>query len=217
MLKDRLISFLTPPSPCYDRFKKARMRNFLKHFNSDQTILNIGCRQFAFSFKHINLDMVSYPGVNLIGDAHKLPLKATKIDGIMIIAVLEHVVSTDIVVAEMYRVLKSGGMIYVEVPFLQGYHPDPLDFRRYTKDGLIRVLNKFKIVDLGVGGGPSSTLCWFLRVYIASFFNSNFLFLFFKFLFGWLTLPLKYLDFFLASRKRAHFLASGFYFIGEKQ
>lgn len=217
MLKDRVVSFLTPPSPYYDRFKKERMRNFLQHFNSNQKLLDIGCRQFVFSSNHINLDIASYPGVNLIGDAHKLPLKSAKIDGIIIIAVLEHVVSPDVVVEEMYRVLKPGGMIYVEVPFLQGYHPDPLDYQRYTKDGLIKVLSKFKIIDSEMGGGPSSTLCWFLRLYVASFFNSNFLFLFSKFLFGWLTFPLKYLDFFFVNRRRAHFLASGFYFIGEKR
>ncbi len=217
MLKDKIVSILIPPPPYYDRYKMKRMRNFLKHFNPDQTILNIGCRQSVLSSTHINLDMVLYPGVNLISDAHKLPIKSEKVDGIIIIAVLEHVVSPDIVVEEMYRVLKPGGMIYVEVPFLQGYHPDPLDYQRYTKDGLIKGLNKFKIVDSGMGGGPSSTLCWFLRVYVASFFNSNFLFILFKFLFGWLTFPLKYLDFFLVNRKRAHFLASGFYFIGEKQ
>ena len=217
MCKDRLVSFLTPPSPCYDRFKKERMRDFLKHFNSDQTVLDIGCRQFVLSFNHINLDIALYPGVNLIGDAHKLPLKSARIDGIIIIAVLEHVVSPDLVVEEMYRVLKPGGRIYVEVPFLQGYHPDPIDHQRYTKDGLAKVLNKFRIIDSGIGGGPSSTLCWVLRVYVASFFNTNFLFLFFKFLFGWLTSPLKYLDFFLINKKRAHILASGFYFIGEKR
>lgn len=217
MLKDRLVSFLTPPSPYYDRFKKERMRNFLKHFNSDQTVLDIGCRQFVLSSNHINLDIALYPDVNLIGDAHKLPLKSAKVDGITIIAVLEHVVSPDMVVEEMYRVLKPGGRIYAETPFLQGYHPDPLDHQRYTKEGLIKIFKKFKNIDSGIGGGPSSTLCWFLRVYVASFFNCEFLYLLFKFLFGWITFPLKYLDFFMVNKKRAHILASGFYFIGEKQ
>jgi hypothetical protein len=103
------------------------------------------------------------------------------------------------------------------VPFLQRYHPDPIDHQRYTKDGLAKALNKFRIIDAGIGGGPSSTSCWALKVYVASFFNTDFLFLFFKFLFGWLSFPLKYLDLFLINRKRAHILASSFYYVGEKR
>ena len=33
----------------------------------------------------------------------------------------------------MMRVLKPNGFIYIEVPFLQGFHADPNDFHSYTR------------------------------------------------------------------------------------
>ena len=41
----------------------------------------------------------------------------------------------------MFRVLKPGGYIYSEVPFLQGFHADPDDYQRYTLQGLKILFN----------------------------------------------------------------------------
>ena len=72
----------------------------------------------------------------MVGDAHKLPFKSQVFDSIICQAVLEHVSNPNKVVDEMLRVLKPKGHVFVEVPFIQGYHADPDDYQRYTLNGL---------------------------------------------------------------------------------
>ena len=56
-------------------------------------------------------------------------------DAVVIQAVLEHVLDPDQVVREIHRVLRPGGLIYAETPFLQQVHAGPYDFTRYTASG----------------------------------------------------------------------------------
>lgn len=42
----------------------------------------------------------------------------------------------DRVVQELYRILMPGGLVYMDVPFLLGYHPDPVDYWRFSLSGL---------------------------------------------------------------------------------
>jgi len=71
-------------------------------------------------------------------------------------------------------------------------------------------------VDCGVVGGPSSALAWILREYAGVWFRNKYLYYGAKFIAGWLTFPLKYLDYFLSHRTHAHIIASGLYFLGRK-
>lgn len=71
---------------------------------------------------------------------HHIPVESDYFDTILCIAVLEHVQNPEEVVPELYRVLKPGGHLILEVPFLQPEHKVPTDFQRYTKDGLVRLV-----------------------------------------------------------------------------
>jgi SAM-dependent methyltransferase len=51
-------------------------------------------------------------------------------------SVLEHVPHPQLAIAELHRVLKPGGLIWVQLPFLYPYHSDPHDFWRVTPSGL---------------------------------------------------------------------------------
>ena len=63
------------------------------------------------------------PGVHYHYDAADLPSDwADKFDLIVCNAVLEHVPDPVKVISELHRVLKKGGMIWVEVPFAQPFH-----------------------------------------------------------------------------------------------
>jgi SAM-dependent methyltransferase len=93
----------------------------------------------------INQD-ISWPGddrsnIHIHSPIHQIPVESNYFDAILCIAVLEHVENPEEVVPELYRVLKPGGHLILEVPFLQPEHKVPTDFQRYTKDGLIRLVS----------------------------------------------------------------------------
>jgi SAM-dependent methyltransferase len=88
----------------------------------------------------VNQDL-SYPGdtrtdVDIVSPLHEIPRAADFFDGVLCIAVLEHVENPVQALAEMFRVTKPGGFLVCTVPFLQPEHKIPADFQRYTRDGL---------------------------------------------------------------------------------
>jgi SAM-dependent methyltransferase len=94
----------------------------------------------------INQD-ITWPGdertnIDIHSPLHNIPVEANYFDAILCIAVLEHVENPEEVVPELYRVLKPGGHLILEVPFLQPEHKVPTDFQRYTKDGLVRLVTR---------------------------------------------------------------------------
>jgi SAM-dependent methyltransferase len=88
----------------------------------------------------VNQD-ITWPGddrtdIQIYSPLHIIPVADDHFDAILCIAVLEHVDNPAEVMAEMFRVLKPGGHLILEVPFLQPEHKVPTDFQRYTRDGL---------------------------------------------------------------------------------
>jgi hypothetical protein len=77
---------------------------------------------------------------------------------------------------------------------------------------------EFEHVDSGVSNGPASALAWVLREFLSvPFFHVPLLGPLSRFLAGWLTFWVKYLDFFLAGASAASRIPSGVYFIGRKE
>lgn len=54
-------------------------------------------------------------------------------DLVIATGVLEHVEDGAKLIAEISRIVEPGGMTDIEMPFLQQYHDDPIDCRRYTR------------------------------------------------------------------------------------
>ena len=110
---------------------------------------------------------------------------------------------------EVHRVLRPNGVLYVEVPFLEGFHADPDDYQRFTFRGLDVLLRRFDIVEREVCVGPNSALNWILREYPGAWFRNSYLALAAKFVAAWVTAPIKYLDYFMANRPGAFRIAAG--------
>ena len=104
-----------------------------------------GESRFAPSFRrhlYIALDLGvgdpawDYSKVGLLGDLSAIPLDSETVDIVLNIQVLEHVMSPSKVLAEIHRVLKPGGTLYLTAPQGWGEHQSPHDYFRFTRDAL---------------------------------------------------------------------------------
>jgi SAM-dependent methyltransferase len=76
---------------------------------------------------------------DVIADLNRpLPFEASSFDGVLLSSVLEHVADPSAVLQEASRILRPGGVIVLELPFLYWLHEEPHDFGRYTEHALRR-------------------------------------------------------------------------------
>lgn len=206
---------LYPPAPVLNQVILKRRQPLIDKFKNG-LILNVGSGGDFIQERVINFDLDVVPGVNVVGNGENLPFLDETFDLIINQAVIEHVKRPKKIVNEIYRVLKHGGYVYVECPFLQEYHGFPLDFQRYTITGFEDLLSHFEKVESGVCAGPSATFGRIFREYIASFSDNLYIHQVLKILAGWLIFPIRYLDLYLNKKKYAHVIAMGLYYIGRK-
>lgn len=100
------------------------------HRNIDHLLLRMGASAV------VNYDLESNIDGAVRGSLTDISFPDNSFDTVFCNAVLEHVPRIDLVVRELYRVVKPKGVVIIGVPFLQPYHADPTDYRRYTSEGL---------------------------------------------------------------------------------
>ena len=108
-------------------------------------------------------DVYASPWTSLLCDAHKLPFESNSFDGIWVQAVLEHVLDPHVVVAEIHRVLRAGGLVYAETPFMQQVHERAYDFTRFTLSGHRWLFRRFEEINAGPVTGPGVAFLWSMR------------------------------------------------------
>jgi SAM-dependent methyltransferase len=108
----------------------------------------------------IGTDIYATDHTHLLCDAHQLPFKDASFDGILIQAVLEHVLEPQTVVDEVHRVLKPNGLVLAETPFMQQVHLGAYDFTRFTHAGHRWLFRRFEQIEAGADLGPGVALTW---------------------------------------------------------
>jgi SAM-dependent methyltransferase len=101
----------------------------------------------------------------------KLPFKDASLDGIGCFAVLEHVDKPWEMADEFGRVVKPGGKIFIDWPFLQPLHGYPSHYYNATREGLRSLfVDRFDIDELYTGAwqGPDYTVSWILNALLSS-------------------------------------------------
>ncbi len=213
---DKIKQLTAPPSPSLNTSRMAQ--RMLADLGTQAAILDLGSGTHRLAEHVVNLDIDLFPSVDVVAAGQALPFRDSVFDGVVTQAVLEHLPDPGSAVREIRRVLKDGGYIYAEVPFLQGYHADPDDYQRFTASGIRWLFKDFDSIDIGVCVGPSSALAWMLREYARLLVQPSELFgkIMYR-LVGWVTLPLKYLDLIVTRSGKAHMIAAGLYFYGRKK
>lgn len=115
----------------------------------------------------LNYEIVDYTSTDVIGVGEKLPFADASFDGVISVAVLEHVQDPFRCAAELQRVLKPGGTLFAAVPFLQPRHGYPHHYYNMTSDGLRRLFPGLDVLEQSVPltCHPIESLRWFLLCY----------------------------------------------------
>ena len=174
----------------------------------------------------LTVDAVKLTNTDYVCDflVEKTPFNDCTVDLVIATGILEHVENDQLFIAEIRRILKIGGTVHIELPFLQQYHEDPIDCRRLTVQGLELFLTQhdFQIVRSGVHIGPTVTILTLLSYYIdlvlsgksrISKIIGNTAFVAFSLL-AW---PIRYLDRWLIKKPNSHRLAFGVYATATKK
>jgi SAM-dependent methyltransferase len=140
-----------------------------RHAHGD--LVDIGCgearlrKAMPAGVKYVGLD---YPTTMALGyggqpdvkaDAARLPLADASIDTVVLFDVLEHLAEPEAAMTEAARVLRPGGKCLLRVPFLYPLHDEPHDYQRWTRHGLLRLLEAkgFIIAEITHGSSPCAT------------------------------------------------------------
>lgn len=159
----------------------------------------------------IAFDIYRSPNAQFIADAHSIPLADGSVGGVVIQAVLEHVLQPAEVVDEIWRVLGEDGLVYSETPFMQQVHEGPYDFTRFTESGHRYLFRRFSLIRSGASAGPGAQLLWSLDYFARGVFRSRLAGKAVKLAFFWL----RYFDRIIPPA-HASDAASGVFFLGRK-
>ncbi len=160
----------------------------------------------------IGVDIYKSENVDLVCDAHYLPLPSESFDGVWIQTVLEHVVGPAVVVAEIHRVLRPKGLVYAETPFMQQVHEGAYDFTRFTVTGHRYLFRDFEMIEIGGNGGAEVSLAWSIRYFVWALARSARLA---RLVGNGVQIVLRPFGY-LTSRASLHDAASGTFFLGRK-
>lgn len=182
------------------------------------SILGEGMQQLVSSaaIDFVESDVSFGPRTMLISDAHDIPFADGSFDGVVVQAVLEHVVDPQRCCEEVFRVLKDRGVVYAETPFIQQVHGGRYDFTRFTHLGHRRLFRKFSEIDSGAACGPGMALAWSYQYFLTSFATSTRVRTALRIFANTTSFYLKYFDYYLVRKRGTLDAASGFYFIGRK-
>jgi len=178
-----LIVSSTPLHPQWFSFKaKARAAASVADGASGD-LLDIGCadgglrRHLAGRCRYVGLDSTATGSKlygarpEVFGDAAQLPFRANSFDAVVLLDVLEHLAEPRTSLQEICRVLRPGGLLYINVPCIYPLHDEPFDFQRPTVYGLRHWLQAagLEVATIEPRGTPAETAALLLNIVLVRF------------------------------------------------
>ena len=174
----------------------------------DALVLSVGGGPQRWG-SEVNLNIGSFPNVDVVGDAYALPYADGVVDAVLCWAVLEHLEFPDRAVAEIARVLRPDAIALFGTPFLQPFHAYPNHFQNLTVIGQERMVQRAGLEVVRSGAiGQTFALVDLTSVYVRSFLPGRILGGVIARCLRLLSRLLAPLDRILAQREGAHIVAS---------
>lgn len=217
------------PNPPSTNFGVRRLAtNVRALLPANALIFDIGSKEARGSYipggvppdaRLVCVDIEARPGVDLVADAQDLHMvEAGSVDLVLLFNVLEHVRDPQRVIAECERILRPGGVVWIDVPFMYPFHADPDDYWRFSDRGLEVACARFERIECTFLRGPASCMAELTVQFVAVLlsFNRRRVRGAVEYAARWLFSWIKYLDYFIAHYEGAHVIHASTTFIGRK-
>ncbi len=120
-------------------------------------VLDYGCA--TTPYRDLVGPGIEYVGADIAGNAAAdvelkadgtVPLPDASVDVVLSTQVLEHVRDPQVYLAECLRLLKPGGYVVLTTHGIMHFHEDPVDYWRWTSEGLSKLLRDtgFEVVEM---------------------------------------------------------------------
>jgi SAM-dependent methyltransferase len=139
-------------------------------------LLDVGCGEMPYlplfeqhAIEIVGLDSVANPRASLLGPIEAIPAPDASFDVVLCAQVLEHVDDPARGVRELHRVTRPGGRVLLATHGTMVYHPNPVDFWRWTGAGLERLFREngeWGSVTVSAGSGTASSLAMLNAIYL---------------------------------------------------
>lgn len=135
-------------------------------------VVDLGCGDkpyaslFSTAAEYIGVEIEPGPQVNVVAPAWKLPFPDAHVDVLLATQVLEHVSKLPETVAEIKRVVKPGGKIFISAPLTFIEHGTPYDYWRFTQYGFRYLFREFTIIKITGLNGFVNTICRLMNTFV---------------------------------------------------
>ena len=175
--RERLYPSLTNPSWLVLRSRRKIFQAWLARVPGDNlSVLDLGGRIQPYRAllgarlqRYVAVDLRKSPLVVLVADGSHLPLAPSSFDMVLCTQVLEYVPDPAAVIAEIYRVLKPGGLLFLSAPSVFPRDSDQ-DVWRFLPGSLRLLLSSFMELEIVPEGtslaGFFRTVCVCLQIFI---------------------------------------------------
>src|ERR1700726_231351 len=120
--------------------------------------------------RYVAVDLQMTPLVNVGAAAEALPFRDAQFDFVICTQVFEYLPDPGLAVAEIKRVLRRGGVLFLSAPsvFLRENNKE---YWRFLPEGLRHLLREFEAVEVIPEGNSLIGFCRTCNVFMASFFR----------------------------------------------
>lgn len=122
---------------------RSLARLIVGHVRSGDRVLDFGCGNMPYrpliedrGAVYLGADFGDEAAVSISTDG-RVEIEDASLDAVISVQVLEHVRDLDAYFAEINRILKPDGLLFLSTHGTWLYHPHPEDHRRWTRPGLI--------------------------------------------------------------------------------
>ena len=139
-------------------------------------VLDVGCGPKPYypffaevASEYVGVDVVENPAAELRGPVEALPVDDGSFDLVLCTQVLEHCDDPARAVRELRRVTAPGGRVLASTHGVQVYHPSPVDYWRWTHEGLRKLFSdnaEWAALTVSPAAGTASTLAMLLGTYV---------------------------------------------------
>lgn len=162
------------PLTYLSRVLRRALQNGIEGLSLDTSscVVDFGCadqpyrESFPLGCRYLGADLPGNPKAEIVIDARGcMEVEGNQADAVLSSQVLEHVSDPDLYLSEALRVLKPGGQLLLSTHGVMFLHRDPVDYWRWTSDGLQKLLKDhgFEVLAIeGVLGLGASGLQLFL-------------------------------------------------------